>query len=144
MEAPALPVPLPTHVLLCIHPCTTQEQPCTNACSAVRYLLLYTSSAVCVLGERGAWRGVERQKPPYRPRSSIVRYTLPCQPRFFCCTLAVLLSYAHFGFVGCRVFFFCCVMLCCTTAVLRTAVGWLNGSVRGYVHGFVFFFLGYH
>ena len=26
----------------------------------------------CVLGERGAWRGVERQRSPYRPRSGTV------------------------------------------------------------------------
>ena len=76
-----------------------------------------------------------------------VGYTLPClchSSAFFCCTPVVLLSYTHCGFVGCWMFFSaaCCAVLllyyvlllcCCCT-------GWLGGSVRGCVHGFVFFF----
>ena len=101
----------------------------TNACTAVHpalndtgtnsvqtHVLLYdtycytsyTSTSVFLLSERGAWRGMEGQKPPYRPRSSMVRPTtsffclflffsaLPSPvsgivPRLFCCTLVVLL-----------------------------------------------------
>ena len=125
-------------------------------------MLLYTSAAVYVLGERGAWRGVERQKPPYRPRSGMVWRTaaviflflfflsaIPSPvsaivPRFF----AVLLLYYYrthivgSWVVGCFFSAACCAVLllyyvlllcCCCT-------GWLGGSVRGCVHGFVFFF----
>ena len=147
---------------------------CTNACAAVhaslhdtgtnsvptnvllyhtywyccKYLLLCTYSASGGRGE--AWRGVERQKSPYRPRSSSVHYTLPC---LWHCGSALFLLYSccivHTLWVHGLLDVFCCCVLCCTTAVLRTAVvlllyccctGWLGGSVRGCVHGFVSFF----
>ena len=52
----------------------------TGTTSVPTYVLLYdtyccTSTAVYVLGERGAWRGGGRQKRPFRPRSGMVRRT---------------------------------------------------------------------
>ena len=55
-------VPVPTHVQLYI---PAQQLSCAMIRTAVR-------TYCCVLGERGAWRGVERQRSPYRPRSGTV------------------------------------------------------------------------
>ena len=134
------------------------------SCVVQGWMLLYTSAAVYVLGERGAWRGVERQKPPYRPRSGMVWRTaaviflflfflsaIPSPvsaivPRFlllyYCCTIIVHTLWVR----GLLVMFFCCV-LCCTTAVLRSVVvllwyavgGWIGSWLCPRVH--VFFLL---
>ena len=145
--------PKPTHVVLLYIPARHRNKLCTNAHAAVSYVLLHTSTAaVYVLGERGAWRGVERQKPPYRPpalawfgvplllflccffgplcpRLSLVQF-----PRIFGFTAvllaAVLLSYTHCAFVGCWMFF------------LLFAVLYYNRFV-GCVHGFVEFFFSF-
>ena len=121
--------------------------------------MLYTSTAVYVLGERGAWRGVERRKPPYRPSSGMVRrttavilfyfifvrYTLPFLWRSSAFFAAVLLLYYYrthivgswvvgYVFLLRAVLYYCCTTFCCCAAVVRGAGG---GSVRGCVHGFV-------
>ena len=125
-----------------------------------------TSTAVHVLGERGGWRDVDRQKPPYRPRSGnirctpvliffkiliFVRFTLPRLRRTtssacslpYCCTAVVLLSYTHYGFAGCcvDVFFLLCAVLYYVLLLYCCCTGWLGGSVFGCARGFVRFFL---
>ena len=151
MEIPALCLPVPTHVLLYDTYCCT-------------------STAVYVLGERGAWRGVERQKPPYRPRSGMVRRTtvtvflfsfsflsaIPSPvcgmvPRIICCTAVLLLYYCRTHImgplvgVGCFSSVVCCAVLLLYYLLLLycCCTAWLGGSVRGCVHGFVGFFLVY-
>ena len=95
-------------------------------------------------------------KPSYRPSSGMarptnvilyivlfVRYTLPrlwhSSTKFllYCCCTAVMVN--NCGFEGCRpCFFLQCAALnyCCTTYCLCT--GWLGGSVRDCVQGFLF------
>ena len=121
-----------------------------------------------VLGERGAWGGLERRKPPYRPRPGVVRRSTALflflfflsaipSPRLwhssayfllYCCTADVLLSCTALWVRGLLldVFFLQCA--CCAVLLLYYVLllyfcctGWLGGSVRGCVHGFVGFFL---
>ena len=134
MEIPALCLPVPTHVLLYDTYCCT-------------------STAVYVLGERGAWRGVERKKPPYRTRSSIVRYTLPClwhSSAFFlllysCRTINIIVHTLWVrGFLGAYFSAACCAVLLLYYVLLYVLLlygvgGWVDRFVG--VHGFVFFFL---
>ena len=114
--------------------------------------MLYTSTAVYVLGERGAWRGVERRKPPYRPSSGMVRrttavilfyfifvrYTLPFLWRSSAFFAAVLLLYYYrthivgswvvgYVFLLRAVLYYCCTTFCCCTAVVRG--GWVDRFV---------------
>ena len=69
--------------------------------------------------------------------SAVVPVLLYC-----CCTIDIVHTWWFCGLLvdGC----FCCVS-CCFTAVLRTTVllstGWVDGSVRGCVHGFVGYFV---
>ena len=138
-------------------------------CCMVR-TAVHTYCCVCTYsGERGAWRGVERQKTPCRPRSGIVRCTTVIVGGFFFCPLypppslvyfrvfsavlpwhcrsaGLLLSYTHRGFVGCCWIFF--VLLCavlyyrCTTYCCCTAVvrgGWVDRFVGVSMGSWVFF-----
>ena len=129
--------PAPTHVLLYDTYCCTHLVLCAYSASGGR-------------GE--AWRGKNRHTGPALALSAIPSPDSAIVSRFFCCT-PVVLSYAHCGFVGCRMFFVCRV-LCCTTAVLRSAVvlllygvlvvdqfvGVSMGSWGGFLSYGVFFF----
>ena len=84
MEIPALYL-TGTNACAAVHPCTTQEQTLYQrmCCCMIRVLLYTSTTAVYVLGERGAWRGEAKTTIPAPRWHGSEYYLLPVTLVFF-------------------------------------------------------------